>query len=129
MSCNSDSRNKSARMGSQGPLGKAGNQPQSQELARSLRQRWSIQLWDTTAATNHWNGDSAGFYGNLEFPGFSGQTVASRFSRRNDAEVRTPNPWESSLSLRIHQGTSRWVQRTDDVSRPRGGDVPVAVEI
>src|SRR5947209_7915154 len=28
----------------------------------------------------------------MEFPGFSGQTLASRFSRRSDAEVQAPDP-------------------------------------
>src|SRR5207237_2971909 len=57
----------------------------------------------------------------LEFPGFSGQTLASGFSRRSDAEVQAPDPGKSSFSLRIHSGASRPVQRADDVSRPRGG--------
>jgi hypothetical protein len=38
----------------------------------------------------------------VEFPGFGGQTVASRFSRRSDAEVQAPGSWESSFGLRIH---------------------------
>src|SRR5262249_52955486 len=56
----------------------------------------------------------------LEFPGFSGQTLASGFSRRSYAEVQAPDPWESAIGLRIHQGASRSVQRADDVSRSRG---------
>jgi hypothetical protein len=31
----------------------------------------------------------------VQFPGFSGQTLASGFSRRSDAKVQTPDPWES----------------------------------
>jgi hypothetical protein len=38
--------------------------------------------------------------GELEFPGFSGQTLASCFSRRSDAEVQAPDPGESPLGLR-----------------------------
>src|SRR5262249_18594030 len=57
----------------------------------------------------------------VEFPGFSGQTVASAFSRRSDAEVQAPDPGESSNSIRIHQGASKPVQRTADVPRARGG--------
>src|SRR5262249_36710668 len=56
----------------------------------------------------------------VEFPGFSGQTLASGFSRRSYAEVQAPDPWESAIGLRIHQGASRSVQRADDVSRSRG---------
>src|SRR5215813_10536017 len=55
----------------------------------------------------------------VEFPGFSGQTLAG-FSRRSYAEVQAPDPWESAIGLRIHQGASRSVQRADDVSRSRG---------
>jgi hypothetical protein len=47
----------------------------------------------------------------VEFPGFSGQTLASRFWRRSDAEVQAPDPGKSSLGLRIYQGASRPVQR------------------
>src|SRR4029453_13764264 len=54
----------------------------------------------------------------LEFPGFSGQTLASGFPRRRDAEVQAPSPWESPLGLRIHQSASRSVQRADDVPCP-----------
>jgi Family of unknown function (DUF6444) len=32
----------------------------------------------------------------MEFPGFSGQTLASGFSRRSYAEVQAPDPWESA---------------------------------
>jgi hypothetical protein len=31
----------------------------------------------------------------VEFPGFSGQTLASVFSRRSDAEVQAPSPGQS----------------------------------
>src|SRR5262245_47653445 len=57
----------------------------------------------------------------VEFPGFSGQTLASAFSRRSDAEVQAPDPRESANRVRIHQGASKPVQRTADVPRARGG--------
>ena len=38
----------------------------------------------------------------MEFPGFSGQTLASGFSRRSDAEVQAPGPWKSPIDLRVH---------------------------
>ena len=40
--------------------------------------------------------------GKLEFPGFSGQTLASGFCRRSDAEVQAPGPWKSPIDLRVH---------------------------
>src|SRR6266550_4097537 len=57
----------------------------------------------------------------VEFTGFSGQRLASGFLRRSDAEVQAPDPRESPLGLRIHEGPSRRVQRTDDVPRSRSG--------
>ena len=56
----------------------------------------------------------------VEFPGFSGQALASGFSRRSDAEVQAPGPWKSPIDLRLHQDPSRSVQRPDDVPHPRG---------
>jgi hypothetical protein len=40
----------------------------------------------------------------LEFPGFSGHTLASRFSRRSDAEVQAPDPGEVSLGYEFIKG-------------------------
>src|SRR5688500_3972791 len=39
----------------------------------------------------------------------------------SDAEVQTPSPRASALDVRVHQGESRPLQRTDDVPRARGG--------
>ena len=37
----------------------------------------------------------------LEFPGFSGQALASGFSRRGDAEVQAPGSREGSVDVRM----------------------------
>ena len=41
----------------------------------------------------------------VEFPGFSGQALASGFSRRSDAEVQAPGPRKSPIDLRLHHFT------------------------
>jgi hypothetical protein len=37
----------------------------------------------------------------VEFPGFGGQTLASGSSRRSDAKVQAPDPWELQTWLRL----------------------------
>ena len=77
-----------------------------EDLRQDLQSDVTLELWVTRPINfPHTPGPDDGddFIGaNLEFPGFSGQTLASGFSRRGDAKVQAPDPRKSPFDVRIH---------------------------